>query len=158
MARSGTRSSCARIASRRRQASASLLRLVWAAGREVQADAAINGAAAISPMPSDCRGASAVNGGRVLRSMPMSSSVVSGSFNWDRARIVVQPLSTGPRRTIVDGGSNARYVPSGHIVYAVGGTVFAVPFDVKLERLKEPLEYVPDLPSWVLPESLWLEV
>ena len=70
-------------------------------------------------------------------------SVVSGSFNWDRARIVVQPLPTGPRRTIVDGGSNARYVPSGHIVYAVGGTVFAVPFDVK--RLRATGHAVPVL-------------
>ena len=34
---------------------------------------------------------------------------------------------------IVDGGSDARYLPSGHLVYAVSGTLFAVAFDA--ERL-----------------------
>jgi eukaryotic-like serine/threonine-protein kinase len=48
---------------------------------------------------------------------------------WDRASIVVQPLPSGPRQTIVEGGSDGRYVPTGHIVYAVGGTLFAVPVD-----------------------------
>jgi serine/threonine-protein kinase len=48
---------------------------------------------------------------------------------WDRASIVVQPLPSGPRQTIVEGGSDGRYVGTGHIVYAVGGTLFAVPVD-----------------------------
>jgi serine/threonine-protein kinase len=52
---------------------------------------------------------------------------------WDRAQISIQPLPSGERKVLFDGGSDARYVPSGHIVYAVGGVEFAVPFD--LERL-----------------------
>ena len=50
---------------------------------------------------------------------------------WDKAQIVVQSLKTAERKTLVTGGSDARYVPTGHLVYAVGGVVFAVPFDLR---------------------------
>jgi serine/threonine-protein kinase len=50
--------------------------------------------------------------------------------NMDRARIVLQPLNGGPRRTLVQGGTNPHYVPSGHIVYSSAGTLMAVPFDL----------------------------
>src|SRR5207249_62791 len=32
---------------------------------------------------------------------------------------------------LFEGGSDARYVPTGHIVYALGSTLLAVPFDVE---------------------------
>jgi Tol biopolymer transport system component len=48
---------------------------------------------------------------------------------WDRAKVVVQSLKTGQRTSIVESGSDARYLPTGHLVYVLGGTVFAVPFD-----------------------------
>ena len=48
---------------------------------------------------------------------------------WQNASIVVQSLKTGERRTLVEGATDGRYVPTGHIVFAVAGTVFAVPFD-----------------------------
>ena len=54
---------------------------------------------------------------------------------WDKAQIVIQSLKTGARKVLVDGGSDARYLPTGHIVYALGSTVFAVPFDIKNLRL-----------------------
>jgi serine/threonine-protein kinase len=50
---------------------------------------------------------------------------------WDKARVVVQTLKSGERRTLIEGGSDARYVPTGHLVYALNGTVFAVPFDLR---------------------------
>src|SRR5262249_3790461 len=37
---------------------------------------------------------------------------------------------TGKRKVLVDGGSYARYLPSGHLVYIRGGTLMAVPFDL----------------------------
>jgi Tol biopolymer transport system component len=49
---------------------------------------------------------------------------------WDRAQIVVQSLKTAERKTLITGGSDARYEP-GHIVYAFGGVLFAVPFDLQ---------------------------
>jgi len=48
---------------------------------------------------------------------------------WDKAHIVVQSLKTGERKTLVEGGSDARYLPTGHIVYALSGVLFAIPFD-----------------------------
>jgi eukaryotic-like serine/threonine-protein kinase len=50
---------------------------------------------------------------------------------WDNAQIVVQSLRSGRRTTLVSGGSDARYVSTGHIVYAVGGVLYAVPFDLR---------------------------
>jgi eukaryotic-like serine/threonine-protein kinase len=50
---------------------------------------------------------------------------------WDKAQIVAQSLKTSERKTLVSGGSEGRYLPSGHIVYALGGVLFAVPFDVR---------------------------
>jgi serine/threonine-protein kinase len=49
---------------------------------------------------------------------------------WDHAQIVAQSLESGVRKTLVEGGSWGRYVPTGHLVYAVGGSLLAVPFDV----------------------------
>ena len=40
-------------------------------------------------------------------------------------------LGRSDRKTVIEGGSAARYLPSGHIVYARGGIVFAVPFDAR---------------------------
>ena len=49
---------------------------------------------------------------------------------WDEAQIVVQSLETGERRVLVEGGADARYLPTGHLVYALGSTLFAVPLDL----------------------------
>ena len=48
---------------------------------------------------------------------------------WDSAQLVAQSLKTGERRVILDGGSDARYLRTGHLVYAQGGLLFAAPFD-----------------------------
>jgi eukaryotic-like serine/threonine-protein kinase len=62
---------------------------------------------------------------------------------WDRATIVVQSLSSGHRKTLIEGGSDARYLPSGHLVYAVAGSLFAVAFDVdRLELRSAPVSVV----------------
>jgi len=50
--------------------------------------------------------------------------------SWDEAQIVAQSLKTGERRVLVSGGSDARYVPTGHLVYALGGVLYAKAFDV----------------------------
>ena len=43
-------------------------------------------------------------------------------------------LRTGTQKILVQGGSQAQYVPSGHLVYVAAGTLRAVAFD--LERLE----------------------
>jgi serine/threonine-protein kinase len=52
-----------------------------------------------------------------------------GSF--DTARIAALDLKSGGIHVLVNGGMRGRYVPSGHLVYVRGGTMFAVPFDLK---------------------------
>jgi len=45
------------------------------------------------------------------------------------AQVAVQSVGTGERRNLIQGGMYPRYAPSGHIVYAQGGSLMAVPFD-----------------------------
>ncbi len=62
---------------------------------------------------------------------------------WDSAHIVAQSIATGERKIIIKGGADARYLPTGHLVYAVGGSVVAVAFDVKnLEATGSPVPMV----------------
>ena len=48
----------------------------------------------------------------------------------ERASIEVVSLKDRSRKTIARGGTSARYLPSGHLVYTNGNTMFAVPFDL----------------------------
>ncbi|MGB2713912.1 MAG: protein kinase [Vicinamibacterales bacterium] len=48
---------------------------------------------------------------------------------WNRAVIVSQSLKTGERKKLIEPGADGRYVSTGHIVYAIGGTLYAAPFD-----------------------------
>ncbi len=52
----------------------------------------------------------------------------------DTARVVVSDLRSGTRKELLRGTAAAHYVPTGHLVYARNGELFAVPFD--LERLE----------------------
>jgi len=64
--------------------------------------------------------------------LPDTDSVlfsVTDTSDWDASQIVLQSLSTGERKVLIEGGNDARYLRSGHIVYVVGDTLFAVPFD-----------------------------
>jgi hypothetical protein len=54
-----------------------------------------------------------------------------GTALWDHAQIVVQSLKTGQRTTLIEGGSDGRYLSSGHLVYALGGVLYAIPFDAQ---------------------------
>jgi serine/threonine-protein kinase len=64
-----------------------------------------------------------------------------GSF--DEARIGVLSLETGKIHVLLDGGTNARYSPTGHIVFSRAGALLAVPFDLeRLERTGDPVTVV----------------
>ena len=47
---------------------------------------------------------------------------------WGDAQIVVESLTSGDR-TVLLTGSDARYIPTGHLVYALDDGLFAVAFD-----------------------------
>jgi serine/threonine-protein kinase len=57
-----------------------------------------------------------------------------GGTNYGKTRVVVQSLKSSEPKVLVEGGSAGRYVPTGQLVYMLGGTLFAVPFD--LQRLE----------------------
>src|SRR5262245_19501716 len=59
---------------------------------------------------------------------------------WDSSRIMVQSLKSGESKVLIERGSYARYVRTGHLVYALGSTLFAVPFDLdKLQVAGSPV-------------------
>ncbi len=49
--------------------------------------------------------------------------------NWTNAQVAVQSLGAGERQNLIQGGMYPRYAPSGHLIYAQGGSLMAVPFD-----------------------------
>ena len=58
----------------------------------------------------------------------------TGRRDADTNSIEVFSFADRRRKTLVRGGYSGRYLPSGHLVYANKGTLFAIPFDVdKLE-------------------------
>jgi Tol biopolymer transport system component len=50
--------------------------------------------------------------------------------NWTMASVVVQSVGTGEWRKLIE-GTSPRYASSGHLVYAQGGNLMAVPFDAR---------------------------
>jgi eukaryotic-like serine/threonine-protein kinase len=48
----------------------------------------------------------------------------------ENGQIAVLDLRTGTSKVLVRGGSHAHYVPTGHLVYGVAGTLRAVAFDI----------------------------
>jgi serine/threonine-protein kinase len=51
--------------------------------------------------------------------------------SFDEANIAVENIDTHHRTILVHGGSYARYIPTGHVLYARGTLINAVPFDLK---------------------------
>jgi serine/threonine-protein kinase len=59
--------------------------------------------------------------------------------SYDGARIDAVRPSTGERKTVLEGASMARYVPTGHLLFGREGFLFAVAFDIdRLETKGSP--------------------
>jgi serine/threonine-protein kinase len=56
----------------------------------------------------------------------------------DDAHIAVLSLDTGEEKLLLEGGHGPRYAPTGHLVYARGGTLRAVKFDLERLEATEP--------------------
>jgi Tol biopolymer transport system component len=52
-----------------------------------------------------------------------------GAINFTNAEVAVQSVGTGKRWNLIHGGTQPRYALSGHLVYAQGASLMAVPFD-----------------------------
>jgi serine/threonine-protein kinase len=64
-------------------------------------------------------------------------------FRWDDAQIVVRSLATGQQMILLDDGADARYVPTGHVVFVRRGTLMAAPFDLaRLELTGGPVAVI----------------
>jgi Tol biopolymer transport system component len=64
----------------------------------------------------------------------------------DQAQVAVLDLQTGTQTTLIRGGSDAHYVPSGHLVYGAAGTLRAVGFDLaRLAIVGTPVPVVPQV-------------
>jgi serine/threonine-protein kinase len=68
--------------------------------------------------------------------LPDGDTVVFGLGGFDAAdssiwlgNVFIQSIRTGERRRIIEGGVFPRYLPTGHLVYMVEGTLMRVPFD-----------------------------
>ncbi len=53
---------------------------------------------------------------------------------FDDAHIAVVNTETGQAKTLIEGGTHPRYSPSGHLLYARDGKIFAIRFDAKRLR------------------------
>jgi hypothetical protein len=70
-------------------------------------------------------------------------TIARAAFRWDDAQIAVRSLATGEQKVLLTGGADARYVSSGHLVFARRGTVVAAPFDPsRLELTGAPVVLV----------------
>jgi serine/threonine-protein kinase len=70
----------------------------------------------------------------------------TGTDRWGEAAVVVHSKATGQRKTLIPGGASARYVSTGHIVYALGGNLVAARFDLaRLEVTGAPILLVEDV-------------
>jgi eukaryotic-like serine/threonine-protein kinase len=54
---------------------------------------------------------------------------------WETANIVLLSVESGEQRVLVKNGADARYVDTGHLVYAKTGTLMAVPFDLRTQQV-----------------------
>ena len=59
----------------------------------------------------------------------------AGVSSWDDAQIVMQSLATDERVVLIEGGRDARYVETGHLVYALNGVVTAMAFDLDARQV-----------------------
>ena len=61
--------------------------------------------------------------------MTIVPSAVSAD-RWGNAQIAVQSLKSGDRKVLLKGASDGWYISSGHLAYVIGGTLYAVEFDL----------------------------
>ena len=61
------------------------------------------------------------------------------AFMWGTEQVIAQSLSTGERKTLIEGGAvDARFVPTGHLVYLRSGTLTARAFNLATMSVTGP--------------------
>ena len=73
-------------------------------------------------------------------------TVTSLSNGMDASRVAALDLASGTWKTLLQGASQAQYVPTGHLVYVAGSALWAVAFDAaRVEVLGTPAVVVPNV-------------
>ncbi len=88
---------------------------------------------------------------RLPHALPGSDAVLytvtkTGFPRWDESEVWVYSRAAGTSKRLIEGGADARYVSSGHLVYAREGVMLAVPFDrQQFEATGGPVGVLPDV-------------
>jgi serine/threonine-protein kinase len=60
--------------------------------------------------------------------------------------IAVVSLETGEKKVLVEGGTDPKYLPTGHLLFTQAGSIFAAPFDLKRLQLSgDPVPVINDV-------------
>jgi serine/threonine-protein kinase len=83
-----------------------------------------------------------------------SVTSTEGAMLWDQAQVVVHSLTSNMRTTLLTGGSDARYLPPGRLVYAVGSALFGVGLDLNALRvIGQPVPLINGVQRSLAPET-----
>jgi dipeptidyl aminopeptidase/acylaminoacyl peptidase len=71
------------------------------------------------------------------QALPDGKSILfTATVSWDSSDAVLLSLETASRRTVIENAVNARYVPTGQVLFVRGGALWAVDFDLaRLEKV-----------------------
>src|SRR5262249_7929477 len=65
---------------------------------------------------------------------------------WSNTQVIMHSRRTGTSTLLIDGGADARYVASGHLVYAGEGVLMGVPFNLSASQVTGgPVGLIPSL-------------
>ena len=90
------------------------------------------------------KAATTVGEGEVAHSLPwplpdgqtLLYTVRKRQWSWGDEEVVAQTLATGARKVLLKDAVDARYVPTGHLVFLRRGVLFAVPFDAQRVEIR----------------------
>jgi dipeptidyl aminopeptidase/acylaminoacyl peptidase len=75
-------------------------------------------------------------------------TITATTGGMEAAQVAVLNFATGAQTVVVRGGSDAHYLPSGHLAYTAGGTLRAIAFDLdRLEARGASAEVLPHVVS-----------
>jgi len=81
--------------------------------------------------------------------LPGDKAVLFTGVDSAGTRLEIVDVASGERTVLHEGGFYGRYVPTGHVLFAIGDAVFAMPFDVgRLERTGSPMPVLEGVASF----------
>ena len=75
---------------------------------------------------------------RLPHALPAGKGILYTSMqasHWSGWRVIAHVAATGERKVLVEGGADARYLPTGHLLFVRAAKLVAVPFDLGTLRV-----------------------